>query len=265
MRILACLPLVAALCGAFLTSIYPSPVWAEPTESCDLSFNYHVNYRNNLLELTGDDSQQYRFSAQGVWLDGQRLALNPQQLALAEEYRQAVIKQLPEVIALVDDTMTVVNQALLASLGPLLGQAQQQQLSDILQQTKLKVARQVGRDNDGFHLNATEYAFSDVFDAEFEQQIAELATQSIASFMLQMGMDMLSNNTSDADNSIDKFSTRMTQMGSQIEQAVNDSSEQLERRATGVCHTLRSLEQLEQQLTTAIPALAKMDLVNTAD
>lgn len=242
-----------------------SSAWAlglgGDNDACDVSLNYDVTLTPKKLVIGDQGQERYRVEMDRLYVDGKEVTLDAKQKKLLTEYQQGMAKQLPEVVALVDEAMDMANAAVSTALTPLLGDETGTKLNDMMTQLHERVGKVVYHKGDTYFIGATDDTIDKAFDEEFSRQMEDLVMQSMGSIMINIGKSMM-NGEGDFSERMDAFGKRMDKLGEEIDQQMDERSKALDKRADALCDDFQQLMAVEDQLRQSVPALSAYPLVS---
>lgn len=228
--------------------------WGEVEKpQCELNFDQSLT-----VDAQGLTVAQWHFGADGqVSQDGQPLALSAEQRQLVADYAGAVHALVPELLALVRDTLKLVARALGETFSELFGADSEVAIKTELaiQQAGKKLDSRVQQSEGRYQLTGGEQdLFDEAFGEEFEQAVEEAASEAVGS-----GMSLVWKAMFDPD-----FGARMEQFGERMEAEMALAAKAVEARADSFCQQARKVDGLETRLREGVPELAHYRLVRLA-
>ncbi|MCH1925179.1 YggN family protein [Shewanella sp. C32] len=223
-------------------------------DSCDISLNYDVTAKPQLLSVAEDSVERYRIEGDKLFVDGKQVKLNNEQRELVAQYRQGVTEQLPKIIGLVDDAMDIASDAVGNALKPLLGEEGTSKLNQSLENLHTRLNDLAYHRGDVYYVGASEKSLDAAFNDEFSEEIEQVVMSSMGSILMNIGKSMMNGDT-------EALGAKLDRMGEEIEARVDAKSKVLERHADELCQSFEQLQVTEQQLQQQIPELAKYTLI----
>ncbi|MBY6107042.1 YggN family protein [Ferrimonas balearica] len=245
---------------------------AEPSQfnfgdECELSLSYDIELERDRLEVSDAGETLYRIQGDQLWVRGKSIDLNASQRALVRDYHAEMERQLPEVVELVDDALTLVGNTLdtvfteLSDFG-----LDPSQGTDVMARIQDKVNASMRTENGGIRLSANAMDnFSDELDQTLETEIESVISASMGGMLMALGQAMSEGDSGDFEQRMEDFGTRMERMGERIETEMEAQATALEQRANAMCGEWQQLDLLEQKMQRQIPELAEFDLVVQGD
>lgn len=225
--------------------------WAEVDKPhCELNFTQSL-----AVDAQGLEVAQWHFGADGqVSRAGEPLRLTPEQQQLAADYAGAVHAMVPELLALVRDTLKLVSKALGETFAQLFGDDSDIAIKtqEAIQLAGQKLDSRVQQSDGRYHLTGGDQdLFDEAFGEEFDQAVEDAASEAVGS-----GMSLVWKALFDPD-----FGERMEQFGERMEAEMETAAKSVEARADSFCQQARKVDQLETRLREGIPELARYRLV----
>lgn len=238
-----------------LFMVLGSLCWAEsPVQShCNLQFEQALTVDGQSLEVA-----DLRFGRDGsLHSGGELLSLSADQQALVAEYTDQLQALVPELLALVRDSLKLVSRALGETFAELFGHD-----SEVARETERALTRasdnlnqRIQQQDGRIHLRAgDDDLFEEAFGDEFDQAVDKAVEDSVGS-----GMSLIWRALFEPG-----FSERMEQFGERLEAEMETAAQALEARGDALCERARKSEQLERRLRESVPELAHFQLVNVA-
>ncbi|GGP40077.1 YggN family protein [Shewanella saliphila] len=261
------------ICGLALTSVlFTAGAWTPAMakmslndDKCNVTLNYDVTVEPTNLQISDNGAEKYRVELGQLYVDGKKITLNDDQQKLLTEYSEALSSQVPDVIDLVGDVVSIATQAVNMALTPILGEAAGTHIDKLMSGIQQRVDTMAYQQGDKFYLGSTEASIEKTFNEEFEQEIEQMVTSSMGSLMMTLGSQIMSSDGGTFEEKMNAFSQKMDNVGNDIEQQLESQSQELEARATKVCDNFEGLLVLENQARQAIPELAPYTLAKLGD
>ncbi|MDO6617576.1 YggN family protein [Pseudomonadota bacterium] len=257
-----------ALTGLIFTAGAMTPAVAKMSledNQCNVTLNYDVTVEPQKLSFSEKGAEVYRVELGKLYIDGNQVALNDKQAALLADYSEQVSKQIPEVIDLVDDAVILATDAVSMALTPIFGDATAAKLDELLAGIQSRVDQAAYQQGDKFYLGATESSLEEAFNEEFEQEMEQMIKNSMGSFMMALGAEMMSSEGGSFDEKMTAFSSKMERIGEDVELQISEQSEAIEAKAKKVCGNFEQLMVLESELRQSIPQLSSYELATFSD
>jgi hypothetical protein len=261
------------ICGLALTSMLftagaLTPAMAQMSindEKCDVTLNYDVTVEPQKLQISDNGTEKYRVELDQLYVDGRKVALNDQQRTLLTQYSDELSRQVPDVIYLVTDVVSMASQAVNMALTPIFGDATGIQIDKLMTGIQQRIDTMAYQQGDKFYLGSTESSIEHAFNEEFEREIEQMVTNSMGTLMMTLGGQILSSEGGSFEEKMNAFSQKMDNVGKDIELQLESQSQVLEQRATKICDDFEGLLVLESRVRKAIPELAPYTLAKLGD
>ncbi|AZG74212.1 YggN family protein [Shewanella livingstonensis] len=261
------------ICGLALTSMLftagaLTPAMAKMSindEKCNVTLNYDVTVEPTSLQVSDNGAEKYRVELGQLYVDGKKVTLNDNQQKLLTQYSEELSRQVPDVIDLVGDVVSVATQAVNMALTPIFGEAAGAQIDKLMVGIQKRVDTMAYQQGDKFYLGSTETSIEQAFNHEFEQEMEQMVTNSMGSLMMTLGSQIMSSEGGTFEQKMNTFSQKMDNVGADIEKQLESQSKGLEQRANKVCDNFEELLVLESRTRQAIPELAPYTLAKLGD
>jgi hypothetical protein len=146
------------------------------------------------------------------------------------------------------------------ALTPIFGDATGAKLDELLAGIQTRIDEAAYQQGDKFYLGATESSIEEAFNEDFEQEMEAMIKNSMGSFMMALGAEMMSSEGGSFEEKMEAFSTKMESVGEDIELQIADQSEAIEAKAEKICADFEELMVLESEVRQSIPELASYQL-----
>lgn len=231
-------------------------------DSCEVSLNYDVRVAPQEVVFSDKGQEQYRIENDQLYIEGQPVNLSSQQQDLVRQYANEITTQVPQAIELVDDAVSLAFQTLSHVVTPLLDDKASKQFDEQMAGLKNHMGNLAYQQGDQFYLGATAASIQNTFNQEFEQQVEELMQQAIGTIIMNIGEQMVLEDSENVDTKMQGFSEKMATVSQVIEQDLEAQSKTLEVKAQELCGRFNTLRALEQRLRQQVPALAPYTLTS---
>ncbi|WP_110458520.1 YggN family protein [Shewanella algidipiscicola] len=236
--------------------------FSNDNSQCEVSLNYDVAVEPQKLVISEAEKEVYRIEVGKLYVDGVEVQLDAKQRTLINQYADEVSRQLPEVIDLVHDAVSIASTAVSMALTPLLGDASGAKIDEMMTGLSQRIDTVAYQNGDKFYLGATESSLEETFGQEFEQQMEQLVQSSIGSMMMTLGSEMMKGDGDSFEQKMQAFATKMDNVGKDIEVQIEQQSNDLQQRADKLCDDFQQLVALESQLRQQVPELTAYPLMN---
>ncbi|MCL1068235.1 YggN family protein [Shewanella olleyana] len=252
-----------ALSGLIFTAGAMTPAMAKLTiddDQCNVTLNYDVTVEPKKLLISEQGEEMYRVEMGELYVEGNRVKLDSKQSKLLNDYSEELSQQVPEIIDLVNEVVVLATDAVSLALTPIFGDATGAKLDELMAGIQTRVDEAAYQQGDMFYLGATESSIEEAFNEDFEQEMEAMIANSMGSFMMAIGAEMMSSEGGSFEEKIAAFSAKMEKVGEDIEYQIADQSEAIEAKAEQVCADFEELMALESEVRKSIPALASYEL-----
>lgn len=230
-------------------------------DSCNVSLNYDVTLTPQQMVVGEKGKEHYRIEMDHLYVDGKEVPLNAEQKQLLNQYHQGMAQQMPEVVGVVSDALSMANEAVTTALTPLLGDETGAKLNDMMGKLHERINKVVYHNGDTYFIGATDDTIDKAFDEEFSKQVEDLVMQSMGSIMVNIGKSMM-DGEGDFSERMDAFGEKMDKLGEAIDQKMDARSDAIDKRADALCENFQQLQVIEGQLLKSVPALAAYPLIS---
>jgi len=237
-------------------------------EQCSINFNYGVvidPIHVRMLEQ-GKTYVQINHNKQ-LFVSGREIQLSNEQQHLINEYSSGVRQQLPNLVYIAIEGVEIALKTVDKVIGGLTGEnsASHRKIKEKFEDMQNRLRLRFNHSSDSFYIAPQDFdEFDEIFAGQFEQEIEEIVTQSIGTLLSVVGEAMANKDEENIEQRLDAFDQRMDHMGEELELEIGSKANQLENKAQEFCQNLMALNEIENQLQLAIPALASFDLIGTA-
>ena len=233
---------------------------------CDVELNGNMQLENSVLAINLDNNTRLTIDQdKTLYIDGIALSLDPQQQHWVDTYYDGINQAAPQAAAIATDAVALASTALNEVFTELLGSdnAALADLSDKLRNLNQQIQYNFYAENGDIRLHSESFEnglfFGEQWEAQFEEAIEDLVTDSIGQLMVAIGTQLIFS-----DEGVDDFEQKMERFGEQIEQKVEYQAEALEDRAEELCATLAKVDRAENHLQMNIKQLSSLDVIQVS-
>lgn len=230
---------------------------------CDVELNGNMQLENSVLAVNLDNNTRLTIDQdKTLYVDGIALTLDTQQQRWVNTYYDGINQAAPQAAAIATDAIALASTALNEVFTELLGSdnAALADLSDKLRNLDQQIQYNFYAENGDIRLHSESFEngefFGEQWEAQFEEAIEDLVTDSIGQLMVAIGTQLIFS-----DEGVDDFEQKMERFGEQIEQKVEYQAEALEDRAEELCATLAKVDRAENHLQMNIKQLSSLDII----
>lgn len=239
------------------------PAFAHDNE-CNVQLHGALQYHQGLLTVDMENGAVMAINSDHeLSINGDTISLSGAQQQWVDEYYDNIDKAIPMTLEIATEGLAVANVAVSEVFGELLG-ADNSLTGDFDQMfTTLeeKLDSSFYDEAGNIHIDSTQFEGDDWFDesweAEFEQQVESLVSQSMGQILIAVGTQMLWN-----DGDMGDFEERMERFGETIETRIESEAEALEEKAHKLCDVLKEANYAEHKMQTTIPGLDELNLLD---
>ncbi|GLS83630.1 DUF2884 family protein [Paraferrimonas haliotis] len=241
-----------------LSWLLVTPAFAQG--QCELNIEQAFAVEGSQLSVGEAGANLIRFKPDGLWVGDSKVELSSAQQAMVEEYRQGFVKQTPELVALVEQAIAMLEQTLTSTIAPLLNEDNTQQLNQLINDMKARADSVAGKNQLGYYFKADDDTFENLIDEKTQQQMEALMQSVAGQFMAEIGAQMMSGDGASGDL-IQKRMEQMQNLGNDIESKMRSQAKALEAKAEKVCKDIQALLPLEHKLAQEIEPLKSFEFV----
>ncbi|HSC69347.1 MAG TPA: DUF2884 family protein [Cellvibrio sp.] len=237
---------------------------AAAHNSCNLELDAGMQITGNSIEFYAEDTPIYKIvEDKYLFVNGQAQPLSDLQQALVHKYASGIRAAVPQVQAIALEGIDLAITGTRLALDNFLGEKNQisMQLTTELKNVKSDVNRYF---NSGMPLNfnradnAMPQFLGEQFETRIERIVETSVQNSIGSIMMAMGKEIIASG-----GDMEAFEARINKFGEQMEQQMSLRASAIEVRGQRLCSTLRSVDDLEEQLRQAVPGVEPFDVIRT--
>lgn len=239
------------------------PVFAN---QCNVTFKGNMQLENNVLAVTlANDTRLTIGQDKTLYVDGVALTLDTQQQSWVDNYYDGINQAAPQAAAIATDAVALASGALNEVFTEILGSDNTAlvDLSDKLRHLNQQIQYNFYGDNGDIRLHSESFEngefFGELWEAQFEEVIEGLVTDSMGHLMVALGTQLIFNG-----GDMDEFEQKMQGFGERMEQKVEYQARTLEEKADVLCSTLAQVDYAETQLQK-IKQLATLDVIQLHD
>lgn len=255
------LVLALALLGiAIATATAPAHARAHNVElhtSCSVSSDYDLVVRGDGLQFTRHDGSPQRvFMHDGqLRVDGQPLAVSPQDAARLRQYEANVRALLPQVAAIARDGVGIGFDALTTVAATFTDSPDER--AQVIRQLGEQRQRILGKIDQGIGQGHWQ-------QHDFDQMMNEDMGDAISTLVSTVAARAVKAALSGDQSQVAALEARAQSLESSIEKAVEIPAERLGKRADALCPRLVELDQLQRQLDLRLPDGKPLSLMSAS-
>ncbi|WP_298444854.1 DUF2884 family protein [uncultured Ferrimonas sp.] len=250
-RLLACCLLVPSL--AFGAQI------DVDGNQCQVELNYDLQVSPQQLVISDKQQTLYHFEDGQLLVDGQKVALTPEQRYQLEQFQQQLLIGSKDLVAIVNSALSLAADVISQVFQELnIDSDTPEQLMASLQQ---EVAKAVSAEDGSYQLLSQSFdQAGDEIGEAVESQMEQLMSEGIGQLLMSLGESM-SNGEGSFEQRMENFASSMENMGERIEQQVELRADNLEVQAEQLCSQWQKLDLQEQRIHDLVPQLQPYELV----
>ena len=240
------------------------PVFAN---QCNVELNGNMQLENNVLAIKLDNNTRITIDQDKIlYVDGIALTLDAQQQRWVDNYYDGITQAAPQAAEIATDAVALASTALNEVFTELLGSDNSalNDLSDKLRNLDQQIQYNFYAENGDIRLHSESFEngefFGEQWEAQFEEAIEELVTDSIGHLMVAIGTQLIFSG-----GDMGEFEQKMERFGEQMEQKVEYQAEELEDKAEVLCATLAKVDRAENYLQMNIKQLSTLDVIQVSE
>lgn len=243
------------------------PVLAlDSKNTCNVELIGNMQLENKELTVILDNQTRLTIDQhKTLYLDDQALTLSSRQQGWVDNYYDGINQAAPQAAAIAADAVALASTALNEVFSELLGtdSSALNDLSKKLRDLDQKIQYNFYAEDGEIRLHSASFENGDFFgeqwEAQFEEAIEDLVSDSIGHLMLAIGTQLIFNG-----GDMDEFEQKMERFGQQMEHKVEYQAKALEKKADALCSTLLKVDFAETQLQQ-IKQLAGLNVIQVQD
>jgi hypothetical protein len=243
------------------------PIFALGSNNkCNVEFNGNMQLENKILAIILDNDTRLTIDQhKTLYVNGIALALDTEQQDWVDNYYDGINQAVPQAAVIATEAVALASTALNEVFIELLGSDNTAlaDLSDKLRNLDQQIQYNFYADNGDIRLHSESFEngefFGEQWEAQFEEVIQGLVTDSIGHLMVAIGTQLIFSG-----GETHEFEQKMERFGEQMEQKVGYQAIALEEKANVLCSTLAAVDFAETQLQK-IEQLASLDVIQLHD
>jgi hypothetical protein len=240
--------------GAFAQSDYQL--------SCDANITSNIAFANNQLTVESSKQEKILFTSTGVvYVDDQKINLNKEEQAKAQQYFRDAEDAIPMVVEITVEALNVTNMALTEVFKGLLGEKSvlPQTLNKRINEISNAIQEHVYQDPNSLTFNSAhlkgDIGLGENLDQEIEAIKQEIISSMMGQLIVAIGQSMMNG-----DGNFSELEARMNTLGKDIETKAEALADRLKEKSTTLCDKIQSLDETENELNQ-IESLRYLDTI----
>lgn len=233
---------------------------------CNVELNGKMQLENKVLAVELDNDTRLTIGQDRIpYIDGVALDLTTQQQNWVDLYYDGINQAAPQAASIATDAVALASTAINEVFTELLGSDNDAlaDLSDKLRHLDQQIQYNFYAENGDIRIHSESFEngefFGEQWEAQFEEAIEDLVTDSIGHLMVALGTQLIFSG-----GDMDAFEQKMERFGEQMEQKVEYQATALEEKADILCSTLAQVDYAESQLQK-IKQLERLDVIQLHD
>lgn len=240
-------------------------------QQCPIHLNYGVIIAPKHIRMVdkGQTHVQINNSHQ-LFINGREVTLSKEQQQLLSSFSTGIRQQVPEIVSIaiegVDIRLKAVNKVITGLTGE--NSASQQKVQTKFEELKWRIRARFNQSANNYYIAPQDLTnFDEMFKGEFEQEIEAMISTSIGTILEAVGQSILADDISEyeGESRITTFDKRLTSVSNGLEMAITERAKALDTKAALFCQQLSALNEIENKLHQAIPALQNYNLIETTN
>lgn len=230
---------------------------------CDLQLQQDVRIEHQQVEVKDGARTLYRIDADNqLWIDNTAVALDTGVQHEVEQFADGLREELPRLVETVKRGLSLALDAVQQITTELFDNSEfAQDLSAYLEQLKRQFNQHFQHDNGvTFVSQDADNLLGDELEQELEAMISDSAVKLSGQMMAELGAAMMSGD-GDFEQRVEAFAKQLEQKVEAIALRMEQQAQALEQNAGEHCERLQQLDESEQKILKAIPALEGAELI----
>ena len=210
------------------------PIFAlDSNNKCNVELNGNMQLENKILAVILDNDARLTIDQhKTLYVNGIALDLDTEQQGWVDNYYDGINQAVPQAAAIATDAVALASTALNEVFTELLGSDNTAlaDLSDKLRDLDQQIQYNFYADNGDIRLHSESFEngefFGEQWEAQFEEAIQDLVTDSIGHIMIALGTQLIFS-----DGDMNEFEQKMDHFGEKMEQKVEYQATALEKKA----------------------------------
>ena len=231
--------------------------------SCDIELDGQLQYYQGDLTVNMDNGSILNINSnRDLTVNGETVALTKDQQSYVNDYYNSIDTAIPMTLTIASEGLEVASVAVTEVFGELLGSGSDldndfQALFDSLDQ---KLARSFYDDAGNIRVDSSKFDepgwFDESWEAEFEEQIESLISESMGRILIALGTQMLWEG-----GDMSEFAQKMERFGDDLEYRLEAKAASLEEKGNALCDVLKKADYAESKMQASIPGLDGLNLI----
>lgn len=242
------------LTSALLMSSF---TWAQ-TSSCEVTLRHDLRFTPELTELSSGAQTVWSLDATGQFMiDGKVEPVTAEQHALLVSYREGLVAQAENTMAIVTDAMTFSLETTSRVMSEISGidLTEKPAYKALASEVQNRINSLIVREDNVLEIRGSEFeAVTEGVENDIENLVQELVSDSLFSVLWKMSWQFFKQG---AD-----LEASMERLTADIEQEAHARANKLEKEGVLLCEQIQNLDAVETELQQHFPKLKQYDLVN---
>lgn len=238
-------------------------------EQCSVNFNYGIIIDPNHIRILHNDKTYVQINNNNqLFVNGNEITLNDEQLLKISHYSMGIRKQIPEMVSIAIEGVDIGLKAVNKVIGGLTGENSEshQKIQERFEEIKWRIRKRFNHSDNNYYLAPQDLDnFDELFTGEFEQEIEEIVSESIGTILMVVGGAMLNSENENSELQGEKrvvnFDDRIESMTNGLKLEIGSNARTLENKAEIFCLSLVALNEIEDDLQISIEQLHDYNLI----
>lgn len=230
--------------------------------NCNMALRYGVLISPEHIRLVhnGRTSVQINHDQQ-LFIRGELIQLNEQEVKLVREYSQGLRRFVPELVTIAIDGVELGLTNIETMLSGVGSRSQQVEWRELIREIKYRIMSRFVRTGDHFYLAPQSLDELDKFlHGELKPQLNNLARHTVGAVWGAL-QDALLQSELNFENQNDEDWQFVGKLIDKINVGLDEKTSELEEKSVLFCDRLRELDRIEHQLQQNLPVLLQYDVV----
>jgi len=224
-------------------------------DECDIELLVDVTVSKNSLLLDHSDYAMVEITRDSqLFVRGREVTLDDEQRGLLARFDADLRQTLPGVVELVSEGLELGLTAVAEVFYGITSKAPPPELQAALDNLARDVRSQTSAGNGNFYYSADFESSLETTMEKLEPVIEESVKAAVGDIVYSVGA-AIENEDMGFFDGIEAFSTRMTNMGEQVERQVSERARDLEERSARICRDVERLYDNQEDLIDEVPEL----------
>ncbi|AUC89553.1 hypothetical protein CW735_16290 [Alteromonas sp. MB-3u-76] len=231
--------------------------------SCDIELDGQLQYYQGDLTVNMDNGSILNINSnRDLTVNGETIALTKDQQSYVNDYYNSIDTAIPMTLTIASEGLEVASVAVTEVFGELLGSGSDldNDFQALFYSLDQKLARSFYDDAGNIRVDSSKFDepgwFDESWEAEFEEQIESLISESMGRILIALGTQMLWEG-----GDMSEFEQKMERFGDDLEYRLEAKAASLEEKGNALCDVLKKADYAESKMQASIPGLDGLNLI----